>query len=107
MFVRFEEKARAAAFCFYDLFKPVCGEFMRFPSSFFFSMRFVRVEDVHLYSSTDIATARKKSRLIFSEGVDFHMIDNLSIVSTCISITLSVYEILLPRYVNWPTDFRG
>ena len=39
------------------------------------------------------------------------MIDNLSIVTHTLSkhmlISISVDQILLPRYMNWSTNFRG
>ena len=51
---------------------------------------------VHQYSSTGKAAAWKKS--------DFRMIDNLSIAVHAFSVrmltSLSVDELLLPRYVN-------
>ena len=56
-------------------------------------------------------TVEKKPSFVLSERSDFHMIDNLSIAVHafvwCILTSLSVNEILLPRYVNWSTSFRG
>ena len=40
----------------------------------FFSIYFVRIQEVHLYSSTDTIAAWKKSCYILSERPDFHMI---------------------------------
>ena len=52
----------------------------------------------------------KKSRFILSDRSDFRNINNLSIVvhtfARCILTSLSVDEILLPRYVNLTTKFR-
>ena len=43
-------------------------------------------------------------------AVDFHMFNNLSIAvhafASCTLISFSVDEMLLPRYVNLPTNFR-
>ena len=72
-------------------------------------MHFVSIYVVHLYSS--IATAWKKSCFIWSDRSDFLMIDNLSIAVHTFTrhmlSLLSVNEILLPRYVNLSTNFRG
>ena len=66
---------------------------------------------MHPYRSMDTATAWKKSCFILLDRSDFHKIDSLSIAfhafARCISTSLSVDDILLPRYVNWFTDFRG
>ena len=74
-------------------------------------MRFDRVRVVYPYSSTDTSTATKNSYFIFSEKSDFHMIDNLSIAlqdfALCMLTSFSVDEILLPRYMNCSTNFRG
>ena len=65
---------------------------------------------VLLYSSTDIATARRKSSFNLSERPDFHRIDKLSIPVPSfplrISISLSIDGTLLPRYLKWSTNFR-
>ena len=96
--------------CSQDLFKTAQSILVKFPSSFF-SMCFVRIQVVHPYSRTNTETVWKKSCLIFSERSDLHRINNLSIevcVFTRHMLTLlSVDEILLPRYVNWFTNFRG
>ena len=53
----------------------------------------------------------QKSRFILSGKSDFHMIDNLLIAFHAFArnmfTLLSVDEILLPRYVNLSTNFRG
>ena len=63
------------------------------------------------YSSIYIATDWKKSHFISSDWSDFHMIDILSLIvngfARCTLISLSVDQILLPKYVNLPTNFRG
>ena len=66
---------------------------------------------VRPFSSTDTATAKKKSCFIALERSNFHMIDNLSIAVHTFAVhmltLLSVDEILLPKYVNRPTNFRS
>ena len=63
------------------------------------------------YNFTDKATARKNSHFISSQRSYFHMVDNLSIAvhafPMCRSISLSIAELLLPKYMNWFTDFTG
>ena len=53
----------------------------------------------------------EKFPFILSEVSDFHIVSNLSIVAHALPMAmltlLSVDEILLLRYVNWPTHFRG
>ena len=69
-----------------------------------FSTSFVNIQVLHPYSSTDTATAYKKSCFILSERSSFHMINNLSVAihafAMCMLTLLSVDEILLSRYVN-------
>ena len=66
-----------------------------------FSMPFVSVQVVQLYSSTDIATALKKTCFILSERSDFPIINNLSSAFHVRMLTsLSEDEILLPRYTR-------
>ena len=59
---------------------------------------------VQLYSSIDKATAWKNSRFVLSERLDFHIVVKLSIAVHTLPmrtlISLSVDEILLPRYMN-------
>ena len=73
-------------------------------SSSFFSMCFVNVYVVHPYRSNDAATVWKKSRLVLWEKSDFHLIGSRSIVSLTFAkhvlSSLSVDEILLPKYMN-------
>ena len=71
---------------FPEFFKKTCSILAQFPSSFFFIL-FIIVQVVHPHISTNTATAGKKSRIVL--------------------ISLSVDEILLPRYVNWSTNVRG
>ena len=72
---------------------------------------FVCIHVVHPYNSTDTATAWKKSHFILLDQSDLHMIANMSIAFHAfvrlILTSLSVDEILLPRYMNWSTNFRG
>ena len=71
----------------------------------FFSKRFVRVQVVPLYSSTDTAIASKNSNSISLKRSDFHMVSNLSIAAHAFTmptlISFSVDEILLPRFIKW------
>ena len=96
--------------CFQELFKTTRSILMYFQSSFF-SMRFVSVQVVHPYSSTDTTTACKKYHFISSERSDTHMIDNLLIRVHAFILRmltpLSVEEILLPKCVNYSSNFRG
>ena len=54
---------------------------------------------------------QKKSRFILPEGLDFHIINNLSILvyayTRTVLTSLSVDKILLPRYVKKSTKFTG
>ena len=63
------------------------------------------------YSSTNTDTTSKNSHFISSERLDLHMIGNLSIAVHALSLymleSLSVDKILLLRYVNQSTNFRG
>ena len=66
---------------------------------------------VQPYNSTYTINAWKTSCFLLSERSDFSMIDNLSIpvhaLPMCLLTSLSVDEILLPKYVNWFINFRG
>ena len=77
-----------------------------FPSNSFFKC-FVQVQVVPPYSSTDLTTVWKNSHFILSGRSDFHTVDNLPIVVRAFPMqkmtSLSVDEILLPRYMNWST----
>ena len=61
-------------------------------------------------SRTDTVTALKNSCFILSERLNIDMIRNPSVrvhsFSMRIMISLSVNEILLPRYEKWSTNFR-
>ena len=60
--------------CLQDLFN-IARNILVSLSSSFFSSRFVSVQVVHPYSSTDTTAAWKKLSLILSVRSDFHMID--------------------------------
>ena len=66
---------------------------------------------VQAYSCTDSTTVLKNSFFNLSKRSDFYMIDNLSTAVPALPMnlvtSLSVDEILLPRYVNGSIDFRG
>ena len=59
--------------CYQDLFNIACSIFVQFSSSFF-SIHFVSIHVVHLYSSIDTTTAWKKSHFILLDRSDFHII---------------------------------
>ena len=69
------------------------------------------VQVVQPYSSTDMTTAWKKCLFSLSVRSDFHMTDSLFEASHAFPIrvftSLSVDEILLPRYMNCSTGLRG
>ena len=96
--------------CFLDLFKTAHSIIMLFLSSPF-SLCFVHACLVLPYCSTNSTTSWKKPCFVSSDRSDFHVIDNLSIAFKAFArnmlISLSVNEMLLPRYVNWSTNFRG
>ena len=95
--------------CHQDLINIIHTIILLLPSSFF-SSRFVSVQVVHPYSSIDTTAAWKKLRFILSITFDFHMRDSLSIAVHAfvsrVSMSFSVDETLLPRYVNLSTSFR-
>ena len=97
-------------FCLQYLFKTARSILALFPSSFS-SMRLVRVQMVRPYSSIDSATTWKKSRFTLPTRSDFHTTENLSIAVHAFArrmlTSLSVDEMLLSRYVNRSTDFKG
>ena len=71
-------------------------------------MCFVSVHVVHPFSSTDTVTARNNLPFVLSDRSNFHMTDNLLMAFHAFALTsLSVEEILLPRYVNLSNNFRG
>ena len=68
-----------------------------------------RIKAVHPFSISATTTAWEKKRFILSERSDFYMIDNLLIAIyaflTHMLTSLSVDEMLLPRYMNRSTNF--
>ena len=76
----------------------------------FFTVYFVSVLVVHLFSSIETATVWKKFRLILSKKSDFHKMDNLLIAVNAFDMRilrlLSIDEIWLLRNVNWSTNLR-
>ena len=92
---------------FQYLFKIPCSIFVWF--LFFFSMGFVQV--VHLHSITHSATDWNKYYFILLDWSNFYMSDYMSIAihsfARYILTSLSGDEILLTRYVNLFTNFRG
>ena len=93
-----------------NLLKTVRNILVLSPSCFF-SRHFIKVPVVHSYNSTNIDSTFKKSCFILSERSGFHMTGNLLIEVYAFHMhvltMLSVDEILLPRHVNWITNFRG
>ena len=63
--------------CFKDLFKIACSILVLYQYTFFF-MHFVTDHLLHPYSCIHTATAWKKSRLILSSKLSFHIIVNQS-----------------------------
>ena len=66
---------------------------------------------VQPYSSTITVTSWKNSCFILPERSDCDMIDNLLMAvhtfPMCMLTLLFVDEMMLPKYVNWSTNFRG
>ena len=95
--------------CFQDLFNMTHSILVQFPS-IFFSIHLVSIQVVHPYSRIGMTTVWKKLHFMLSDRFDFHMINNLSIAvhafASCVLISFSVDEILLPRYINLSTNFR-
>ena len=96
--------------CFQDLFKTACSIPLQFPFCFF-SESLTKVQVMPPYSSTDVATAGKNSCFTLSVRSYSYIVNNLSIAVHAFPVhkltSLSVDEILLPRYVNWSTYFKG
>ena len=96
--------------CLLDLFNIARSVLVQFPSNFF-SIHFVSIHVVHPYSSINTTTPKKKSHFILLETSDFHMIDTLSIAvngfTRHILTSLLVDGMLLLRYMNLSTNFRG
>ena len=102
LFVRFEAGGRTfAVLC--DAASRICSRF--------FSMRFISVHVVYLYNGMGTATARKKSRYVSLDKLDFHIIDSRSLTfhvfARCMLRSFSVDDILLQRYANWSANFWG
>ena len=80
--------------CFHDLFKTARSILVQVPSSLF-SMRFVRVQVVQPYSSTDTTTSWNNFRFRLSGRSDLHMTDNLFVADHAFAIrvltSLSVF----------------
>ena len=81
-------------------------EFLR-SSYLAFSPSFFCMQVVHPYCSTDANTATiwMKSRCVLSER-SYNLLKAIHIFARCMLTSLSVDELLLPRYVNW-SNFRG
>ena len=66
---------------------------------------------VHLYININTVTAWKKSHFILLERLNICMVNNLLVAFYAFAkgmlTSLSVDEILLPKYVNLSTNFRG
>ena len=66
---------------------------------------------VQPYSNTDAATTWQNNRFVLSERSAVHMVYTLSIAANILPmrmlISFSGDVILLPRYMNWSTNFRG
>ena len=92
--------------CFHVLFRITRRILVQLPSSLF-SSRFVRVQVVQPYSSTDTTTAWKNCLFNLSVRFDFHTTDNLFIAAHAFPIraltSFSVEEMLLPKYLNCST----
>ena len=82
-------------YCFQDLFSITCSILVQSPFSFF-SICFISIHRVHLYSSIDTTAAYGWNRLPY----DWY------IFARCILTSLSVDEMLLLRYINLSTNFR-
>ena len=95
--------------CFQGLFE-IARSILVYFSLSFFSMHFISADVVHPHSSMNTGTAWKKSCFILTDRLNFHMINNLSVVVHTfrrdILSSISVDEILLPSYVNWSIKFR-
>ena len=65
---------------------------------------------MHTYPNTDTTTVRNNLSFILSGISDFDIVDNLSTVVHTLPMrmftSLSVDEILLPKYMNWFINFR-
>ena len=96
----------------YGVASRICSmQLAAFLPSSLFSICLVSVRVVHPYSSIDTTTAWKKLHFILSVRSNFHITDNLSIAvlafASCVLMSISVDETLLPREVNVSTCFKG
>ena len=97
-------------YCFQDLSKTARSILVSLLFRFF-SLCFicVHVSEVNTVVLTQLQL--KKFRFILSDRSDFHMTDNLSIAVHVFAwrmlTSVSVDEILLPKYVNLSTNFRS
>ena len=77
----------------------------------FFFKHFIKIQMVQPYNSTHMAITSKNSRFILSGGSNIHMHLKFSIAIHALPMhmltLLSVDEILLLKYMNWSTNFRG
>ena len=93
-----------------DLFKIAHSILVWFPSGFFFK-HFIRVQVVQTYNSSGTATAWTNSPFNSSKRSDFHTVINLLIALRAFLMhmltSISIDEILLPRYMNSSTNSRG
>ena len=82
-----------------------CSSHLTFSPSISFESRW--------YNHRIVLTFQQLGRnpVLFYRRSDFHMIDNLSRAGHTLPMrkftSLLVDEILLPKYVNWSTNFRG
>ena len=74
--------------CFQDLFN-ITRRILVQVSSDSFSIRLVRVQVVHPYSSIDTTAPWKKLRFILSDESDFHLISNLTTAVHALLVALS------------------
>ena len=97
--------------CFFQaLFSIACSILEQFPYSFF-RTRIVSIDVVYSYNSIDMTTISENPILILSDRSDLYRFNSLSIAiqaySRCVLTSLSEDEIILLRYVNLFTNFRG
>ena len=95
--------------CFQDLFNIALSILVQFSCSLF-PEYFVRVHVMHPFSRINMTAGWKKLRFILLDRSYFHMINNLSIAvhasASCLLMSFSVDEMLLPRYVNLSINFK-
>ena len=82
---------------------------MQHPCAVLISL-FIQVIHLSPIDPTDMTTVWKNTHFILSERSGFHRVDNLSIAVHILPMhmsTFSVDEILLPKYMNWSTNFSS